>query len=98
MTTEINSRTKRSQVEITASVLEEAVVPLLKNHIIYKCNINDDLFKKYVLPLVDNGNLEVMKENDDAPEFYRRTGPGTILLQQLRDVISKLGKSEGAVQ
>ncbi len=65
--------TKRSDIEISASILQVAMNDAKKSHIIYKANVNFKIGKKYLDRLITYGLLQGPKSEN---RVFRTTKKG----------------------
>ena len=81
---------KRSDIEISAAILQVARNGAKKSHIVYKANLNFKIGKKYLDRLINSGLL--MGPNGDG-RFFRTTEKGVDYIkyfQGLKDYLRPL--------
>jgi len=73
----------RSQVDIIADVLREAVGGAKKTHIMYSCNLSFKQLQNYLSLLLDRGLLRKISQEEKGrdPRFFKITSKGQNLLQ-----------------
>ncbi|MBA7490194.1 hypothetical protein ES702_00729 [subsurface metagenome] len=80
---------RRERIEIIKEILELCKTPVLKTHIVYKCNLNFKIVKKYLNWCFERGWLMCEKVNRNI--LYTTTIVGSDYLNLLtNDVLEPL--------
>ncbi len=74
-------KTRRSHLEMIAEILETCTEISTRTAIVYKCNLNFKLIRKY-LDLLEKNNLIERIEAGKA-SYYRTTGRGRKAVEQI---------------
>jgi predicted transcriptional regulator len=81
---------KRSDIEISAAILQVARNGAKKSHIVYKANLNFKIGKKYLDRLINSG---LLKAPSEGGRFFRTTEKGVDYInyfQGLKDYLRPL--------
>lgn len=82
----------RSQIDIMASILNEAVTEKAKTHVMYKCNLSFRQLQVYLGLLLDMGMLElVSKSRGNKSDLLKTSAKGRKFLQAYRKLEEIMG-------
>lgn len=75
---------RRTELDIIHDILTLTIRPQKKTHIVYLCNLNFKIVKKYLNALITNGYLELQNK------LYTTTESGSTFLQDIQNARARI--------
>ena len=76
---------KRTRYDVFRDIISLTVVPQLKTHIVYKCNLNFNIVKKYISDLIEKGYIRIIHIEGNKT-LYETTDRGLEYLNMFKKI------------
>lgn len=80
---------KRTRYEVFRDILAFTVIPQLKTHIVYKCNLNFKMVNEYIRDLIERGYIRMIHIRKNKT-FYETTDSGLEYLNMFKKISMNL--------